>query len=177
MNIVLIGFRGVGKTTIGKMLARHLGMEFIDADESIERRYGCTVTDIFQKGTESLFRLLESDVINELSKLDTRVIAAGGGAVLKYKNIHNLKRHGFMVLLEADADTIYRRITKDDKTSIRRPRLTGNDLYSEIKELTELRAHYYHSAADCIIDTSNKSAHNIIDEIMHILKQQGYLND
>ena len=177
MNIILIGFRGVGKTSIGKLLARQLAMEFIDADDSIEQRYGFTITDIFQKGTESLFRLLESQVINELSKLDGRVIAAGGGAVLKYKNIRNLKRRGFMILLEADVDTLYRRITKDDKTSTRRPRLTGKDLYSEIKELSELRAHYYHSAADCIVDTSNKSAQNIIDEIIHILKQQGYLDD
>ncbi|GAI37661.1 unnamed protein product, partial [marine sediment metagenome] len=165
MNIVLIGFRGTGKTTVGKRLAEKLNLEFIDADDFIERKYGFSISELFQTKGESLFRLLESDVINELSKLDSRIIAAGGGAVLKYKNIKNLKRHGIIILLEADGDTVYQRIQADDKTKTQRPKLTGNELYREIKELMEFRKSYYQRAADYTVNTTNKSADTTLEEI------------
>ena len=82
MNIILIGFRGTGKTTIGKILARQLGKGFIDADEYLEKKEGMSIKDIFEKGGEKLFRDIESKVIAELPLLDDKVIATGGGAVL-----------------------------------------------------------------------------------------------
>jgi len=175
MNIVLTGFRATGKTTIGKLLSEKIRLEFLDLDELIEKRYGFTITDIFERRGESLFRLLESDLINEISKLDSRIIATGGGAVLKYKNVKNLKRRGVIFLLEADIDTIYRRITTDDKTRVQRPRLTNQDLYQEIKSLLEFRYYYYQRACDYVVNTTDKKPDTVIDEIMYHLRLAGHI--
>ncbi|MBI4835311.1 MAG: shikimate kinase [Planctomycetes bacterium] len=175
MNLVLIGFRATGKTTVGKLLANKLLLEFMDADELIEKRFGFTITEMFQQGHESLFRMLESDLINELSKYDSRVIAVGGGAIMKYKNYKNLKRRGVIFLLEADADTIYDRIMADDKTRTQRPRLTDMELRQEIKKLLEFRYHYYHRACDCVINTANKRPRMVLDEILYYLRQEGHI--
>ncbi|MFA5794013.1 MAG: shikimate kinase [Candidatus Brocadiia bacterium] len=177
MNIVLIGFRGVGKTSAGKLLAEQLGMEFIDADDIIESRAACPIGTFFLTKTDSAFRLVESDAINELSKLDAKIIATGGGAITKYKNVRNLKRHGLIILLEADLETIYKRIQMDDLVLKRRPGLTGQDLYNELKNLINVRAHYYHGAADMIVDTCDKPLRIVVDEIIHLLKQKGYLDE
>lgn len=175
MNIVLIGFRGVGKSTVGQLLADELGVEFIDTDNVIQQRCGMSISDFFLKKTESVFRLVESDIITELSKLDAKVIATGGGAVLKHKNIKNLKRRGLLFLLDADIATICRRIKADKQTKTSRPKLINDDLYAEVKELLELRTPYYHRAANWVIDTSNKMAKEIKNEIIRILKAQKHL--
>ena len=116
MNIILIGFRGTGKTTIGKMLAQRLGKEFVDADEYLEQKEGKTVKDIFAEGGEKLFREIETQIIAELCLLDNRVVATGGGAILREENVKTLKKSGIIILLEADVDTIYKRIHKDTTT-------------------------------------------------------------
>lgn len=175
MNLVLIGFRGTGKTTVGKILSKKLGCEFIDTDELIEKRHGFAIDEIFQRGAESLFRLKESDLINEVSKLDGRVIAVGGGAILKYKNAKNLKRHGVIFLLEASPRTIFQRITKDDKVNPTRHHLTGQELYHKIKNLFDLRYDYYHRASNYVVDTSGKSVDEVVDEIMTHLRNAGFI--
>ncbi|MEK7449043.1 MAG: shikimate kinase [Planctomycetota bacterium] len=176
MNIVLIGFRGVGKTTVGKILARKLGMDFIDSDDYIEQKYGLAVSEFFRGRGESFFRLLESDAITELSKFDSRVISVGGGAILKYRNIKNLKRHGVILLLQADCDTVFRRLQADICTPRQRPPLTAQtDLYTEIKEVMEFRKPYYERAADYTIDTTSKNVDNVIAEILEIMKEAGFI--
>ena len=125
MNIILIGFRGTGKTTIGKLLAKQLGKEFIDADVYLEKKEGMSIKDVFKKGGETLFRDIESKVITELSLLDNKVIATGGGAVLREENVKNLKRHGIIILLDADANTLHKRIQRDSHSQQRRPNLTA----------------------------------------------------
>ena len=94
LNIILIGFRGTGKTTIGKMLAQRLGKEFVDADEYLEQKEGKTVKDIFAEGGEKLFREIETQIIAELCLLDNRVVATGGGAILREENVRALKKGG-----------------------------------------------------------------------------------
>src|SRR3989338_6623192 len=113
LNIILIGFRGTGKTTIGKMLAQRLGKEFVDADAYLEQREGNTIKDIFAEGGENLFREIETHVIAELCQLNNRVIATGGGAILREENLKALKKSGIIVLLDADVDPIYKRIHHD----------------------------------------------------------------
>ena len=103
MNIVLIGFRCAGKTSVGKELADRLGRPFIDCDEYIEKKTNLTIREIFDIAGESYFRMLEGDAIADLCKMDHRVIATGGGAVLKYKNIRNLKQNGFVIYLDTSA--------------------------------------------------------------------------
>ena len=92
LNLILIGFRGTGKTTIGKMLAQRLGKEFVDADEYLEQKEGKTIKDIFAEGGEKLFREIETHVIAELCRLDDRVVATGGGAILREENVRAFKK-------------------------------------------------------------------------------------
>lgn len=171
MNIVLIGFRCAGKTTIGKKLADRLGMSFLDADELLEKKHRMNIKDIFEKKGETVFRLWESDLIAEVSKLDGRVIATGGGAVLRYKNIRNLKRGSIVVLLKIDPDAAFERIKRDAKSRSRRPPLTNKDPFTEVREQHRLREPIYQSAADIIVDTTEKSVDRCVAQVLMKLKE------
>ena len=175
MNIILIGFRGTGKTTIGKMLAQRLGKEFVDADEYLEQKEGKTVKDIFAEGGEKLFREIETHVIAELCRLDDRVVATGGGAILREENVKTLKKSGIIILLEADVDTIYKRIHKGTVTEQRRPSLTNRGAYEEIEYLLEYRRPLYDRTADFVINTTSMSAIDAANKIISFL--QNYVMD
>ena len=116
MNIVLIGYRCSGKSTVGQRLAERLSREFIDCDDYIEKKTELTIREIFELHGESHFRTLESRAIIELGKLDGKIIATGGGAVLKYKNIQALKRNGRVIWLDVKPDTACRRLMEDPRT-------------------------------------------------------------
>ncbi|MFN3484252.1 MAG: shikimate kinase [Planctomycetota bacterium] len=169
MNVVLIGFRGSGKTTVGKALAARLGREFIDCDEYIERKTQLSIREIFERWGESHFRNLESEAIAELAKLDGKVIATGGGAVLRYKNIQILKRNGKIFHLEVSPETAFRRIEADGSTRQRRPALTDKDPFTEIREQIELRRPYYHQGADVTVATDDRPVEEIVREILRHL--------
>lgn len=174
MNIILIGFRGTGKTTIGKILARQIGKEFIDADVYLEKKEGMSIKDIFTKGGEPLFRDIESKVIAELSLLDDKVIATGGGAVLREENVKHLKKRGIIILLDADANTLYKRIHRDSHSRQRRPNLTAKGGYEEVQFLLEQRRPIYNRIADFVINTAHVSvasaAHKIQTLIHHYVR-------
>src|SRR3990170_1292662 len=150
LNIILIGFRGTGKTTIGKMLAQRLGKEFVDADEYLEQKEGKTIKDIFSEGGEKLFREIETQIIAELCRLDNRVVATGGGAILREENVRALRKSGIIILLEADADTIYERIHKNTLVEHRRP--------------------LYDRTADFVINTTSMSAVDAANKIITFIK-------
>ncbi len=99
MNIVLIGFRGTGKSTVGKLLANRLKRDFIDTDEYIEKTTGKTIKDIFEKEGEEGFRKTEAETITKLSKMKNKIIAAGGGVVIYDEIVKKLKSNGFLILL------------------------------------------------------------------------------
>lgn len=170
MNIILIGFRGTGKTTIGKMLSQRLGMEFIDADEYLEGKKGKSIKDIFSEGGEKLFREIEMQVIAELCLCNDRVIATGGGVVLREENIRQLRRCGVIVLLEAGADTIYKRIRGDGTSQQRRPGLTDRGEYQEIEYLLEFRKPLYDKVADFVLDTTRVSPGDAANKIITFLR-------
>ena len=169
LNLILIGFRGTGKTTIGKMLAQRLGKEFVDADEYLEQKEGKTIKDIFAEGGEKLFREIETHVIAELCRLDDRVVATGGGAILREENVRAFKKSGIVILLEADTDTIYKRIHKDTLTEQRRPNLTNQGGYQEIEYLLEYRKPLYNRTADFVINTTSMSAVDAANKIITFL--------
>jgi shikimate kinase len=171
MNIVLIGFRGTGKSTVGRLLAIRLERDFIDSDKYIEDSTGKTIKSIFEDDGEEGFRKIEGDTIAELSKADNKVISAGGGAVLKEENVRNLKDNGFLVLLEATPEIIHSRIEQDEKTTQQRPSLTDKKPLDEIKHLIEQREHAYKSAADLTINTSYVSCEDIVNEIITIVNK------
>ena len=168
MNIVLIGFRGMGKSTVGRLLSKRLERDFIDSDKQIESSTEKTIKSIFEEDGEEGFRKIEADTIAELSKADNKVISAGGGAVLKEDNVRNLKDNGFLVLLEATPEIIHNRIEQDEKTTQQRPSLTDKKPLDEIKHLIEQREHAYRNAADYTINTSYVSCEDIVNEIITI---------
>lgn len=171
MNIVLIGFRCAGKTTIGQAVAKRLGMKFVDADEMIEKKHRMTIKDIFDKKGETVFRLWESDMIAEVSKLDGHVIATGGGVVLRYKNIRNLKRNSVFVLLEIAPDAAFERIKRDAQSRSRRPPLTPKDPFTEVQEQHRFRQPLYRSVADVVVETTERSVDRCVQELLTKLKE------
>ncbi|HHT9117601.1 MAG TPA: shikimate kinase [Candidatus Hypogeohydataceae bacterium YC38] len=171
MNIVLIGFRGTGKTAAGRLVAQELGWEFIDADDYLEKKIGKNIKDIFKEGGEGRFRDLEEEVIAELSLMENKIIAAGGGAVLREENVKNMKKNAVVILLEADADTIYQRLHSDPKSKTQRPRLTPMDDYNEILHLLEYRRPYYEKASDHRIETAKLSPKEVAQEILSLFRE------
>lgn len=169
LNIILIGFRGTGKTTIGRILAQRLGKEFVDADAYLEQREGKTIKDIFAEGGEKLFREIETEIIAELCLSDNRVVATGGGAILREENVKTLKKSGIIILLEANTDTIYKRIHRDTTTEQRRPSLTNRNAYEEIEYLLEYRRPLYDKTADFVINTASMSATDVAKKIITFL--------
>ena len=175
-NIVLIGFRCTGKTTVGRYLGKRLRMEFVDSDDMIELRAEATIDEIFRKKGETWFRVREADVLTELGRRDNLVIATGGGCVLRYKTIRELKRNGRVVLLEADLDTLHRRIKEDPRTSTTRPALTQLGLFDEIRNQLELRLPYYEQAAEIRVTTASRPIDDIADEVITRLGLKPVLN-
>ncbi len=171
MNIVLIGFRGTGKSTVGRLLAKRLERDFVDSDKYIESATGKTIKSIFEEDGEDGYRKIETDTIAELSKSDNKVISAGGGAVLKDENVRNLKDNGFLVLLEATPEIIHNRITQDENTTEQRPSLTDKKPLDEIKHLIEKREPAYKNAADSTLNTSYISCEEIVNEIVSIVNE------
>lgn len=176
MNIILIGFRCTGKSSVGRLLAERARRAFVDADEMLEKRTGKTIREIFALKGESFFRKIESELIGELSRLDGRVIATGGGVVLKRKNIQSLKRNGFIVLLDAHPDILFERVRRDPKSASQRPALTSLDLDAEIREQYEFRKPYYQSAADAVVVTSERPVGQVVDDVERVLKERGILD-
>ena len=165
-SIALIGFMGVGKTTIGKLLTQNLGIEykFIETDEIIAQEAGKSVLRIFKEDGEERFREYEISACKKASKLNRTVISCGGGVVLNKINIRNLKKNSYIVLLKATPEEIYERLMKDGKES--RPLLNKDDPKNEIEKILRVRSQNYIDAAEIIINTTGKKIKDIINEIV-----------
>jgi shikimate kinase len=169
MNIVLIGYRCTGKTSVGKALAERLGTAFVDTDEYIEKRANRPISDMVAREGWDFFRRKEREAIREITSSGVLVIAAGGGAILDAENVTNLKRNGVVILLETTSETILERMRLDEKTEQQRPSLTGQDPLDEIAEVLEIRRPYYQEAMDFSVDTTSKSIEQVVDEILQKL--------
>jgi shikimate kinase len=170
MNIILIGYRGSGKSTVGSRLAARLQMRFVDTDDLIEERQGVPISDIVKSYGWDHFRRLEKSIIEEISKGDHLVIAPGGGAVLDTDNVNALKRNGFIIWLKADQQTLLKRIQKDQGSSTRRPTLTGKGTLEEIEETISERGPFYEKASEIQIDTSELDVEAVVEDILTVLK-------
>lgn len=170
-NIFLIGPMGAGKTTIGRQLARKLGLRFLDSDRVIEERTGADITLIFEKEGEAGFRRREQAVIDELSLSDNLVLATGGGAVLSAENRQALATRGLVIYLHSNLASLLERTGKDHS----RPLLqTAQDPASVLRQILEVREPLYRDTADIVIDTSNTSIRNVIQAI---ISQISHLNE
>lgn len=162
--LFLIGYRGTGKSTVGRLLAQRLGWDFVDADQLLEQRFG-SIRTIFSEEGEGGFRAKESTILEELCRRERHVIAPGGGVVLRPSNRERLKAAGPVVWLTADAQTIWNRLQADESTAERRPNLTVGGL-TEIVDLLKAREPYYAACADLTLDTTGRSPDELADAIV-----------
>lgn len=161
-NIFLIGFMGTGKTTIANALNSKYSMEILDMDAQIEKDENMAIPDIFATKGEAFFRDLETNLVKKLQTMDNVVVSCGGGAVLRDKNVVEMKKSGKIILLKATPETILERV----KHSHNRPLLEGNKNVSYIKELMSKREDKYNAAADFIVSVDDRSVNDIADEIV-----------
>lgn len=170
-SIALIGFMATGKTMVGKALAKYLGKEykFVETDQQIIQEVGKTIPEIFAEEGETKFREYEASVCEKVSKLNKVVISCGGGVVLNPVNIDNLRKNCHIILLTASIEEIYKRIMKNGKKS--RPLIKKEESLEDIKKIFIYRQPLYKSAADFVIDTSEKIIDKIVDNILISLKQ------
>jgi len=166
-NIFLIGLMGAGKTTVGKLIARHLNRPFVDSDHEIEKRTGVNIPLIFELEGEAGFRTREAAVIEELTGQKNIVLATGGGAILSRRNRDNLRRNGTVIYLRAKVEDLWQR-TRHDKN---RPLLQTAEPLAKLKELFTQRDPLYCEIADIIVDSGAQSVHALVHQIEEQLKQ------
>lgn len=165
-SIFLVGPMGAGKTTIGKHLAKQLGLEFLDSDHEIEASTGANIPLIFEIEGEAGFRSRETAMIDELTQRDNIVLATGGGAVLNEENRQHLHSRGTTVYLHATLDQLMER-TRHDRN---RPLLQTDDPRAKLQALLEAREPLYREVAHLVIDTGRSNPKKIANQIIKNLK-------
>ena len=163
MNIVLTGFMGTGKSSVGQEVARRLGRPFVDMDVEIEARAGKPISSIFAQEGEAAFRKLETEAVADVAANDNQVIACGGGVVMNKENVSRLKKNSILICLTASPDVILRRVSADDTV---RPLLAGRNKDQTIRELLATRQPLYQQAADIMIDTSDLDVNGVVEQII-----------
>jgi shikimate kinase len=163
-NIVLIGLMGCGKSTIGRKLQTQLGYPFVDTDQLIEEKAGCTIAEIFATRGEPYFRELESAVLNELSAPGTprRIIATGGGIVGRKQNRKLLASLGYVVWLQAPVDVILQRTARNRD----RPLLQTENPREKVEQLLAERSPLYREIADLSLETAGLEVEEIVCGIL-----------
>jgi len=163
VNIVLIGYRGTGKSTVGRLLAGRLGREFVSTDEEIVKRARRTIQEIVAQQGWEYFRDLESDFCRELGSRDQLIIDTGGGAILRAQNVEVLKKNGILIWLKASVETITKRIGGDNQ----RPSLTGTKSFvDEIQDVLRERTPKYQAVADHTIATDGLTPHQLTETLL-----------
>jgi len=156
---------GSGKSTVGKVLARELDLDWVDIDHEIEKQENKTIQSIFDNDGEKYFRDLETRYLEKILSCENRVVSTGGGVVLKQDNIETMKKLGTVVFLNAESSQIIENVKNDEK----RPLLRGEKLEEKVNKLMGERAALYLEASDIIIQTNGKNIQSIVDEIISLL--------
>jgi shikimate kinase len=163
MNIVLIGYRGTGKSAVGRVLAQRLRRELVSTDAEIVKRAGLSIPRIVEQQGWEHFRDLESGVCRDLAGRDDLIVDTGGGAILRPQNVESLKKNGRFWWLTAEVETIARRIDHDSQ----RPSLTGTRSFvEEIAEVLAERLPKYQAAADWTIATEGLTVNQVAERIL-----------
>jgi shikimate kinase len=165
-RLYLIGPRGSGKSTVGRLLAERLGWGFADADEVLETLAGCTIADIFRAEGEAGFREREADILRELAKRERHVIAYGGGVILRPANRALLHSTGHCVWLTGDPKILCERLECDPSTGSRRPALTDLPGPAEIERILREREPFYREVAHLTVATDGLSPADIVSAIL-----------
>ena len=160
-HIFIIGPSGVGKTTVGEVIAKKLGMNFIDLDVAIESQAGCSITEYFQVNGEEKFRKIESEVLlSNANSAEPTVIVTGAGSILDVLNIITMKQNGVLIFLNAQVKDIISRV-KNDETNLRP--LLATDIEQSVKAQYEKRIDAYNLAQDITIGTSNRDIETVAE--------------
>ena len=171
-NVVLIGFMGTGKTSIGKLLAVKLGCAFVDLDHKIEADTKMKIPDIFKNYGEAHFRELERQAVKDVSQRRGIVIATGGGTVKDAENVRLLKQNGIIICLTASIDEILNRtVQKGERPVLDDRQQTDGDRRMAIEKLIDERREFY-DQADYKVDTTDWSPMQIINDICYYLKDE-----
>lgn len=173
MRLTLIGLRGTGKSTVGRLVADRLGWTFVDADKELERRERRTIADIFECDGESTFRQIEEALLEELLQSgDHAVIASGGGAILSEQTRARMKSSGPVVWLTAPVETLAKRVTTDAQSASQRPSLTGKSIADEIAQVLAARRRLYQEVATITVPTQDQTPAQLADQIVERLGRE-----
>ena len=171
-SIVLIGFMGSGKTTVGLKLSYRLRMPVEDTDKLIERRQGMSISEIFARDGEETFRRMETELLEEIGTWDCqRIFSVGGGTPVRHENRALLKRCGLVVYLRAKPETVYERLRGDTT----RPLLQCGQPLERIRALLGERQDAYEECADVTVDVDDISMEEILKQITDALGQRNLL--
>ncbi|MBP0713568.1 shikimate kinase [Burkholderia sola] len=162
----LVGMMGAGKSTLGRALAASLGWSFADSDDEIERRMGRSVAALFDRVGEGGFRLLEAQIVDELTQRANVVVATGGGAVLNPRTRARLSERGSVIYLHADPDVLWRR-TRDDARC--RPLLQAGEPRQTLAALYRMRDPLYRGCAHALVDTTAHDVSRATAEVLTVL--------
>jgi shikimate kinase len=178
--ITLVGLPGSGKSTVGRQLARRLGLPFIDSDPEIERRIGCTIREYFEREGEDSFRDAEEATIAELTQLvdsagvpviTHSVLSTGGGTVLRQANRDRLRASGYVIYLRSNPEEVFKRLRHDRN----RPLLQVGDPLQRLKDLFAVRDPLYRETAHFVIETGRPSVATLVNMIVMQLELAGAL--
>jgi shikimate kinase len=166
-NVILVGFMGTGKTTVGKALAEALDMPHVDLDEAIVKHEGCAIAELFQRKGETYFRDVESGLLRNLLESGGQVLTTGGGAVLRPENVALMLQSGTVIALSATEEELIRRLEQDDQ----RPLLAGG-VAERVRTLLRERKDAY-DFAPIQVDTTGKTVEAIVEEITRRMVEIG----
>lgn len=169
LRIACVGLPGSGKSTIGRQLARRLDVRFVDSDQLIERRIGCSISEFFEREGEPAFRDLEEAVIGELTEGAACVLSTGGGTILRAANRDYLRSRTRAVYLHSAAEEVFRRLRHDQN----RPLLQVPDPLSRLKDLYAVRDPLYRQTAHFVIETGRPSVATLVNTILMQLELAG----
>jgi shikimate kinase len=157
-GLVLVGYRGTGKSTVGRLLAGTMSRQFVDVDLEIEARSGRSIAAIFAQSGEPVFRDWEERTMAELfERYPDAVVATGGGSVMREGNRSRIRAFGHIVWLTASADELARRLAADERGEASRPALTSRGMIEEIADVLRERSAIYEGLADLVVETGGKS--------------------
>lgn len=173
MNIVLIGYRGTGKTSIAREIGKMLGWQVIGTDALVEKKTGRPVAAVVKEKGWDYFRKLEKQAVASASCMDKVIIDCGGGAVMDGENAEKLKKNGVFVLLKADAAVIRQRLNEAGTAA--RPPLKGKDTAAEVGEVLRERLPVYERLADFVVDTNNSTVKDAAVSVATHFKSSGVI--
>ncbi len=172
LSIALVGMPGCGKSTVGRHLARNLGMRFVDSDAEVERRIGCSIREYFDRAGEDAFRDLEQEAIAELTAASGVVLATGGGAVLRQANRDALHARCQVFYLRASPEDLFRRLRRDTT----RPLLQVADPLRRLREMFRERDPLYRRTAHFVVETPRPSVPALINMVLMQLEVLGLVD-